>query len=153
MESSLPASKQTAHTAPILRFSYCIKAVKPRKFTNYVQRLCNYVNLLGINVNGVKLNISKTDLAIEEDGGGGCVIDCGALAPTLLVKPIFDTLHTAMADHLSSNQNLKRRIIHKDLCCEELSDDGRKNLPVATFHFENADLDVKPEAAFMFLEF
>ncbi|KAL3599693.1 hypothetical protein D5086_007611 [Populus alba] len=106
-----------------------------------------------INVNGVKLNISKTDLAIEEDGGGGCVIDCGALAPTLLVKPIFDTLHTAMADHLSSNQNLKRRIIHKDLCCEELSDDGRKNLPVATFHFENADLDVKPEAVFMFLEF
>ena len=112
-----------------------------------------YVNLLGININGVKLNISKTDLAIEEDGGGGCVIDCGALAPTLLVKPIFDTLHTAMADHLSSNQNLKRRIIHKDLCCEELSDDGRKNLPVATFHFENAGLDVKPEAVFMFREF
>ncbi|KAG6781697.1 hypothetical protein POTOM_014609 [Populus tomentosa] len=78
-----------------------------------------------------------------------CVIDCGALAPTLLVKPIFDTLHTAMADHLSSNQNLKRRIIHKlhkDLCCEELSDDGRKNLPVATFHFEM--LNLKPSSCF-----
>ncbi|KAG6783388.1 hypothetical protein POTOM_012835 [Populus tomentosa] len=106
----------------------------------------SYVNLLGINVNGVKLNISKTDLAIEEDGGGGCVKDCGALAPTLLVKPIFDTLHTAMADHLSSNQNLKRRIIHKDLCCEELSDDGRKNLPVATSHFEM--LNLKPSSCF-----
>ncbi|KAL9386327.1 hypothetical protein Peur_019451 [Populus x canadensis] len=111
-----------------------------------------YMNLLGININGVELNISKTDLAIEKDGGGGCVIDCGTLA-TMLVKPIFDTLHTALADHLSSNQNLKRRIIHKlhkDLCCEELSDDGRKNLPVVTFHFENAGLDVKPEAVFMF---
>ncbi|KAB5534636.1 hypothetical protein DKX38_017722 [Salix brachista] len=49
------------------------------------------------SVNGVKLNISKTDLAIEKDGGGGCVIDCGALA-TLLVKPSFDTVHTALAD-------------------------------------------------------
>ncbi|XP_061982181.1 uncharacterized protein LOC133702017 [Populus nigra] len=117
-------------------FSYCIKANS-------------------INVNGVELNISKTDLAIEKDGGGGCVIDCGTLA-TLLVKPIFDTLHTALADHLSSNQNLKRRIIHKlpkDLCCEELLDDGRKNLPVVTSHFENAGLDVKPEAVFMFREF
>jgi hypothetical protein len=99
---------------------------------------------------------STSDLAIEKDGGGGCVIDCGTLA-TLLVKPIFDTLHTALADHLSSNQNLKRRIIHKlhkDLCCEELSDDGHcENLPVVTFHFENAGLDVKPEAVFMFREF
>ncbi|KAB5534646.1 hypothetical protein DKX38_017732 [Salix brachista] len=56
-----------------------------------------YVNFLGKSVNGVKLNISKTDLAIEKDGGGGCVIDCGALA-TLLVKPSFDTVHTALAD-------------------------------------------------------
>jgi hypothetical protein len=97
---------------------------------------------------------STSDLAIEKDGGGGCVIDCGTLA-TLLVKPIFDTLHTALTDHLSSNQNLKRRIIHKlpkDLCCEELSDDARKILPVVTFHFENAGLDVKPEAVFMFRE-
>ncbi|KAF9686423.1 hypothetical protein SADUNF_Sadunf03G0157000 [Salix dunnii] len=103
-----------------------------------------YVNLLGISVDGVKLNISKTDLAIEKDDGGGCVIDSSTLA-TLLVKPSFDTVHTALADHLSSNQKLKRPVFHKlhqDLCYEELSDNSRKNLPVVIFHFEKADLDV-----------
>ncbi|CAK7339344.1 unnamed protein product [Dovyalis caffra] len=114
-----------------------------------------HVNLLDISVNGVKLNITKTALAVKKNGSGGCVIDAGTLA-TLLVKPIFDTLHTALADHMSSNQNLKRRIIHslhKDLCYEELSDAGRKNLPVVIFHLENADLEVKPEAIFLFREF
>lgn len=69
-----------------------------------------HVNFLGISVNGVKLNITKTDLAVRKDGSRGCIMDAGTLA-TLLVKPIFDTLHTALADHLSSNQNLKPSLL------------------------------------------
>ena len=156
------------------KFSYCITANNTHntylRFGKHVVKSKNlqttkimqvkpsaayHVNLLGISVNGVKLNITKTDLAVRKDGSRGCIIDAGTLA-TLLVKPIFDTLHTALANHLPSNQNLKRWVIHKlhkDLCYEQLSDAGRKNLPVVTFHLENADLEVKPEAIFLFREF
>ncbi|KAJ6307357.1 hypothetical protein OIU76_017197 [Salix suchowensis] len=156
------------------KFSYCIKANNTQntylRFGKHIVKSKNlqttrimqvkpsaayHVNLLGISVNGVKLNITKSDLAVRKDGSRGCSIDAGTLA-TLLVKPVFDTLHAALADHLSRNQNLKRWIIHKlhkDLCYEQLSDAGRENLPVVTFHLENADLEVKPGAIFLFREF
>ncbi|KAJ6428089.1 hypothetical protein OIU84_023497 [Salix udensis] len=141
-----------------LRFGKHIVKSKNLQTTRIMQvkpSAAYHVNLLGISVNGVKLNITKTDLAVRKDGSRGCSIDAGTLA-TLLVKPVFDTLHAALADHLSRNQNLKRWIIHKlhkDLCYEQLSGAGRENLPVVTFHLENADLEVKPGAIFLFREF
>ncbi|KAJ6945199.1 hypothetical protein NC651_000290 [Populus alba x Populus x berolinensis] len=76
------------------KFSYCITAnnthdtylrfgkhvVKSKNLqttkTNQVKPSSAYhVNLLGISVNGVKLNITKTDLAVRKDGSRGCIID------------------------------------------------------------------------------
>ncbi|KAB5565087.1 hypothetical protein DKX38_005141 [Salix brachista] len=83
-----------------------------------------YVNFLGKSVNGVKLNISKTDLAIEKDGGGGCVIDCGALA-ALLVKPSFDTVHTALADQKTEETHHSQFEGKNIFCLLMLSDDSK----------------------------
>ncbi|CAK7339347.1 unnamed protein product [Dovyalis caffra] len=152
------------------KFSYCIKEnntqntylrfgkdVRPPKnpqTTKLVQAKTSpayYVNLLGISVNGVKLNISKTDFDLKSDGSGGCVLDSGTMV-SLLVMPAFDTLHKALESNLSSNPHLKRVIIHpkhKDLCYKELSPEGRKQIPTVKFHLENADLEISPGSLFL----
>ncbi|KAJ4822223.1 hypothetical protein Tsubulata_020299 [Turnera subulata] len=153
------------------KFSYCIKknSTKPSylKFGRDVTKPRNlqttpisqvmpsssyYMNLKGVSVNGQRLNMSPRELEVQRDGSGGCVIDSGSLV-SYLKSSVFDVLHAALADHISKNKFLKRVIIHrkhKDLCYEELSPKGRKTLPVVKFHLEEADLEVEPEALFLF---
>lgn len=166
-----------AQTNPLSngRFSYCFKANKTTRTylrfgndivpppnpqtTNIIQlkgSAAYYVNLQGISVNGVKLDITEVDFAVKSDGTGGVVLDSGTLF-TVFVTPVYKNVLTALEEVFSNNKNMQKFTAHNynftNLCYEELSPEGRKSIPNFTFHLLGAYVEVKPQDLFVYAEF
>ncbi|CAL9023863.1 unnamed protein product [Prunus brigantina] len=113
-----------------------------------------HVNLLGISVHGQKLLIDPLVFAIRNQGtAGGCIMDNGS-SFTFLITPAFKALVQFLEMYFMRYPRLFKspgpRSPSFELCYKwSTPAPVEVQLPTLTFHFENADLEVKPSEAFI----
>jgi hypothetical protein len=109
-----------------------------------------YIELLGISINGTRLNINPALFALQFDGSAGCVIDSGS-SFTRIIRPAYDEVKRTLLVYFSGLRKMTRsRLFEGDfeLCYERSVPEGFRDLPSMTFHLRNAELEVGPEGTF-----
>ncbi|KAK9281836.1 hypothetical protein L1049_004742 [Liquidambar formosana] len=110
-----------------------------------------HVNFEGISVNGTRLDIKKNEFVGRSVyNSNDWIIDSGA-AVTHIFRPNYETLEAALVEIFKGSTNIRRiaGLAGFNLCYVRLRRQGFRNLPGIIIHFENADFDVRPEAAFV----
>ncbi|KAK6934409.1 Xylanase inhibitor, C-terminal [Dillenia turbinata] len=109
------------------------------------------VNLVDITVAGKRLNFPSGTFSVKPNGSGGCIFDSGAPF-SILQKDAYDKVEETLVEYFE-NFGLQRAdhdiicSIEDETLCYYLPDDFNK-FPSMTFHFREADLEVKPENVF-----
>lgn len=154
------------------RFSYCLKPDDGRDLNTYLRFGADipavpglqtttllhlkdwqayYISLLGISVNGARLNIDPTQFVLRSNRSGGCIIDSGC-SVTHLIRPAFNALVSNLEEHFSGSSNLNRSDVAQgvfDLCYLGMVPEGYNSFPNMTFHLRNnADLEIGPRQMF-----
>ncbi|GFQ03318.1 aspartic proteinase nepenthesin-2 [Phtheirospermum japonicum] len=156
------------------RFSYCLPVLISRKTPSTYLRFGDdiphnrnikstplyrrnnecfyYVEMQGISINKVRLNISQRVFAFKNNGSvSGCIIDTGT-SYSRIITPAFQILKLELEKYFSRLKGLKKikSDLGLELCYDRSRAEGFKNLPNITFHLQgsNADLVMKAEAVF-----
>lgn len=112
-----------------------------------------YINLIGISVNGYRLNIPEQEFEIKKDGSWGSIIDSGA-AFSHIRRAAHDSLLRALEAVFAGYGDTVKRVPSGDvpfeLCYEVLKQEAFQGFPVITFHLQNnADIILEAESAFL----
>ncbi|XP_057487315.1 aspartyl protease family protein 2-like [Actinidia eriantha] len=116
---------------------------------HHEQRKSYLLELQGISVNRVRLNINASVFSLRRDGTGGCIIDTGTPF-SRIVSPAYAVLRKSLENYFSRLRNLKYST-HRglDLCYKRKKAEGFKKLPTITFHLRNGDLVVGAKGSFL----
>ncbi|KAK9278400.1 hypothetical protein L1049_027965 [Liquidambar formosana] len=113
-----------------------------------------YVNLQGLSVDGIRLNIPGWVFARKGYGRGGCVIDSGAEV-SHIVDFAYRVLRQALVNYfarvggLNMVMGMGRGL---DLCYQWGNTKPVFDYPKIGFHFQGADLVVEPAGLFVEVE-
>ncbi|CAB4276195.1 unnamed protein product [Prunus armeniaca] len=113
-----------------------------------------YINLIGISVNGYRLNIPEQEFEIQKDGCGGSIIDSGAAFSHLrraAHDSLFRALEAVFAGYIwGTVKRVPSGDVPFELCNEVLKQEVFQGFPVITFHLQNnADIILDAESAFL----
>ncbi|XP_044462862.1 aspartic proteinase nepenthesin-2-like [Mangifera indica] len=102
-----------------------------------------YLNLEDISVGGRRMGFTEETFSLRRDGSGGCIIDTGS-ATTHLAREPYNTV-TQYFDEYFTGHGLHRveNIPVLEYCYQYVP--NFVAYPSMTFHFQGADLEVKPK--------
>ena len=133
------------------KFTYDSLAASPLQ--HHEQRKSYLLELQGISVNRVRLNINASVFSLRRDGTGGCIIDTGTPF-SWIVSPACAVLRKSLENYFSRLRNLKKYRGQRklDLCYERKKAEGFNKLPTITFHLRNGDLVNGAKGSFLVMD-
>ncbi|KAF9605409.1 hypothetical protein IFM89_016986 [Coptis chinensis] len=111
-----------------------------------------YVNLTDISVEGVRLELPPETFSVRPDGKGGMILDTGT-GPTFVFRSAYNRLEARLKQVFESYElePWQGHLPGLSLCYVKPEGFEDTSLPSITFHFEGADFNPWPGAAFLIL--
>ncbi|KAI5063992.1 hypothetical protein GOP47_0020662 [Adiantum capillus-veneris] len=113
--------------------------------TNKFMPTFYYLNLTGMSMDGVHLDISAKTFSLKSNGSGGMIVDSGTTI-TYLQEHGYQVVLRAIQSKLSGQSQKVQSMFGLDLCFRSLNE---SMLPNLTFHFDGATMEVPSTSLFI----